>query len=157
MPLIVVVLLFVAEVTAVVALGSAIGVAPTVALVVGTSVLGVLLLRNQGRRTLAALRAAQTTHRSPGRELADGALGGVGALLMVLPGLITDVLGLLLVLPPTRALVRPLLGAAIARKVLVPVRRAYRPGEVLEGEVVSTDEHTAARRGHTPLERPVRH
>lgn len=87
MPLIVVVLLFVAEVTAVVALGSAIGVAPTVALVVGTSVLGVLLLRNQGRRTLAALRAAQTTHRSPGRELADGALGGVGALLMVLPGL----------------------------------------------------------------------
>jgi len=158
MPLIVVVLLFVAEVTAVVALGSAIGVAPTVALVVGTSVLGVLLLRNQGRRTLAALRAAQTTHRSPGRELADGALGGVGALLMVLPGLITDVLGLLLVLPPTRALVRPLLGAAIARKVLVvPVRRTYRPGEVLEGEVVSTDEHTAARRGHTPLERPVRH
>ena len=111
MPLILLLVLFVAEVAALVAVGTWIGVGWTVLLFVGTSVLGGVLLRNQGRRTLTELRQAQAAHRSGCKELADGALGGIGALFMVLPGFLTDLVGLLLVLPPTRALVRPLLGA----------------------------------------------
>lgn len=154
MALIVLLVLFLAEVTALVAVGSAIGVVPTVLLFAGTTAAGAMLLRNQGRHTMAALRDAQARHRAPGRELADGALGGVGALLMVLPGFVTDVVGLLLVLPPTRALVRPLLVTALARRVVVvPGPRTDR-GVVLEGEVVAAD--NAAGTGRTPLERSAR-
>ncbi|UZJ26333.1 FxsA family protein [Rhodococcus antarcticus] len=182
MPLIVLLVLFVVEVAALVAVGTWIGVGWTVLLFVGTSVLGGFLLRNQGRRTLAELREAQAAHRTGGKELADGALGGIGALLMVLPGLLTDVVGLLLVLPPTRTLVRPLLGAAVARTVLVVPQRFSAAGggrfgagrvvegevvegevvegevvegEVVEGEVVDTDDPAGRGRGRTPLQRPT--
>lgn len=166
MPLILLLVLFVAEVAALVAVGTWIGVGWTVLLFVGTSVLGGVLLRNQGRRTLTELRQAQAAHRSGGKELADGALGGIGALFMVLPGFLTDLIGLLLVLPPTRALVRPLLGAAIARRVLTVPQRfnaaaggRFGAGEVVEGEVLSTDDPGspnagAAGWGRTPVERP---
>lgn len=154
MPLIVLLVLFVTEVAALIAVGSAIGVPYTVLLFVGTSVLGGVLLRKQGRRTVTALRDAQAHHRNPGRELADGALGGIGALLLVLPGFVTDVLGLLLVLPPTRAVVRPLVVGAVARQVLVVPsfgRRAPGGPEVIDGEVLSTDDPDGAGWGRTPL------
>ena len=162
MPLVVLFLLFVAEVAALVAVGSWLGVGWTVLLFVGTSFVGGAVLRSQGRRTVVALREAQRRRSSGGRELADGALGGVGAVLLVLPGFVTDILGLLLLLPPTQALLRPVLASAVARRVMVMPNFRTRPGgaDVVEGEVVSTDDPTGAgwsRPGLTgPEERPRR-
>lgn len=158
MPLLILFVLFVAEVATLVAVGAAIGTGWAVLLFVGTTVAGGLLLGRQGRTTMVALREAQARGRNPGRALADGALGGVGALLLVLPGLLTDVVGLLLLLPPTRALVRPLVAAAVTRKVLVvPTfgRGSHRGGpggggDVIDGEVLDVDDPGPQR---TPVER----
>lgn len=155
MPLLIALAWFVVEVVLLLLVGSWLGVGWTLLALLGTSVLGGVLLRNQGRRTVAALRQAQARNHSGGRELADGALGGVGALLLVLPGFGTDLLGVLLVLPPTRALVRPLLASALGRRVLVvsPVGGGDRAEghDVIEGEVVSTDEGAAQPRLRPPL------
>lgn len=154
MPLLVLVAWFVVEVALLLLVGSWLGVGWTLLVLLGTSVLGGVLLRSQGRRTISALRQAQAHQRSGGRELADGALGGVGALLLVLPGFGSDLLGLLLVLPPTRALVRPLLASALARRVLLlsPVGGRNRAGghEVIDGEVVVTDDETLRPRLRPP-------
>lgn len=150
MALLIVLAWFVVEVVLLLLVGSWLGVGWTLLVLLGTSVLGGVLLRNQGRRTISALRQAQAHQRSGGRELADGALGGVGALLLVLPGFGTDLLGVLLVLPPTRALVRPVLASALGRRVLLMTPGGggnprggggeVVDGEVIEGEVVPTDE-----------------
>ncbi|MEO6881933.1 MAG: FxsA family protein [Mycobacteriaceae bacterium] len=154
MPLLIPLAWLVVEVVLLLLVGSWLGVGWTLLALLGTSVLGGVLLRNQGRRTVAALREAQARNRSGGRELADGALGGVGALLLVLPGFGTDLLGVLLVLPPTRALVRPLLAASLGRRMpLVGAaggRNRPQGHEVIEGEVVPTDEGAAQPRLRPP-------
>ncbi len=88
MPVLIVVLYVVAELAAVIWVGSAIGVLATLGLLILGSVLGGALLRHEGRRTMQALRASQGTRTSPATELADGALLGVGAFLLLIPGLV---------------------------------------------------------------------
>ena len=68
--------------------------------------------------------------RVPGREVADGALVIVGGTLLLTPGFLSDVLGLLCVLPPTRALLRRSLTGFVARRLLRPAAR--RPGRVVD-------------------------
>lgn len=139
MPIIVFLLYVVVEVTALIWVGSALGVLATLALLAVGFVAGLALLRAQGRRSLAGLREAVGAGRSADREVADGALVALGAVLFLVPGLVTSVLGILLLLPPVRSLVRPLLLSAAARRVVtVPAgfgRVAFR-GRVVEGQVV---------------------
>jgi len=68
--------------------------------------LGSWLLRSEGRAAWRRLGDAVAAGRPPGREAVDGALALVGGLLLMVPGFITDGLGALLLLPPTRALTR---------------------------------------------------
>ena len=91
-----------------------IGVGWTVLATLATSALGFVLLARQGTRALADLRDRSRTRRAPGAELGNAGLVAVGGLLMVLPGFIGDVVGLLCLLPGTRTLVR----RALARLVL---------------------------------------
>ncbi len=85
----------------------AIGVLLTVVLLIAGWPLGVWLVRAEGRAAWRRLRAAAIiTGRPPGREVLDGALILLGGSLLIVPGFITDVLGLLLLLPPTRWLAR---------------------------------------------------
>ena len=107
MPVMLFLLYVIVEVTALVWVGSAIGVLATVGLLVVGSVLGAMLLRREGSRTLGALRAALASGRRPEREVADGLLVALGGLLLVVPGLVTGVLGILLLLPPVRVLGPP--------------------------------------------------
>lgn len=155
MPLLLI--LFVAavvEVVALVVVGNALGVLPTIGLLVLAAVVGGLLLRREGTRALAAFTEAVRLRRPPHRELADGVLLVTAGVLIVLPGFLSDVLSLLLLLPPTRALVRgrivraaerrgslggPAFGAAafgggLGGPGFGPVR--YGP-DVVDGEVVS--------------------
>ena len=83
-----------------------IGVLWTLLLVAVTSLAGAVALRRVGVRAWRRFRAAVAAGRAPGVEATDGVLGLTGAVLLLVPGLLTDVVGALLVLPPTRRLAR---------------------------------------------------
>jgi UPF0716 protein FxsA len=83
-------------------LGTSFGVLPTVALVLGTGFAGAALAKAQGLRTLRAMQREMAAGRVPSRELMDGLAVLVGGALLLTPGLITDVMGLSLLFPPTR-------------------------------------------------------
>lgn len=90
------------EIAAFVVVGSHIGVLATVLLVAATSVAGAVLLRIQGLGTLARIRAQVERGALPDRELAHGAMILVAGLLLLMPGFLTDAVGLLLFVPPVR-------------------------------------------------------
>ncbi len=117
------VLLFIAvpivEIYFIVKVGELIGVLPTLALLVADALLGAALLRHQGRGAWRRFNAALTERRFPGREVADGLMIAVGGTLLLTPGFVTDVFGAILLIPPTRALVRRLMRAYVARRFTV--------------------------------------
>jgi len=94
------------ELYVIIQVGQAIGALPTIALLLLDSLLGSWLLRAQGRTVWRRFREALAAGRPPARETVDGALVIVGGALMLAPGFITDAFGVLLLLPPTRELVR---------------------------------------------------
>lgn len=93
-----------------------IGPPATVAVVVLTALLGLLLVRAEGRHTIRKIQHKLAQGSPPTNELLDGALLLVAGALMLTPGLITDLLGLLLVVPPTRYPIR----IAVKRYVVTP-------------------------------------
>lgn len=135
------------EVFAFVEVGHAIGWLPALVLLIGTSLLGARLVRSQGRATIERVSLAVSEHREPARTALDGALGFLGSVLLAVPGFLTDVLGALLLLPPTRALTRRWLSRRYATRVMsfaaatqrfAPGRRATRPADV-ESTAVEND------------------
>jgi UPF0716 protein FxsA len=94
------------EVFVFIEVGLAIGWLWAVVLLVGTSVVGVQLVRIQGRAAIERVSVAVSERRPPGGAALDGALGFLGGLLLVVPGFISDGLGALLLLTPTRRLAR---------------------------------------------------
>ena len=109
-------------------IGKVIGAGATVLLLLVAAVLGAWVVRREGARAWAAFNAALLAGRMPTRELADGVLVLVGGVLMMAPGVVSDVFGLLMVLPVTRGLVRPLLVALVAPRLAAAVPDA--PGFV---------------------------
>jgi UPF0716 protein FxsA len=94
------------EIFVFVEVGLAIGWLLAVVILLGTSVLGVQLLRIESRAAIERVSLAVSEHRAPARAALDGVLGFLGGVLLVIPGFVTDALGVLLVLPLTRALAR---------------------------------------------------
>lgn len=94
--------------------GGAIGVLPTVILTVMASLAGLFLVRIQGAGILRRLATESREGRVPGRELMHGAMIVIAAMLLVVPGFISDIIGLLLFIP----FVRDLAWSAIARRVV---------------------------------------
>lgn len=117
------------ELTVLVAVAHAIGVLATIGLLILASLFGTVLLRREGARTLGAFVEALRTRRLPHRELLDGMLIAAAGVLIVVPGFVSDVLGLLLLLPPTRALARRRILRSVARRTAV----RFAPGVVVEG------------------------
>ncbi len=150
--------------------GQALGVLPTVVLLVVMSLLGAYLLRREGARTWRAFRTALASGRLPAAEVADGALVILGGALLLTPGFATDAFGLLCVLPPTRAVLRRLLTRQVAKRLTVgPLlgggafggggpfgggaassRRRGRPGTVVDGEVVRPPDEPGRPSGTLP-------
>ena len=93
------------EIYVIIQVGQAIGALPTVALLILDSILGAWLLRSQGRRVWTAFRDALATGRVPHREIVHGALVIAGGAFLLTPGFISDAVGLLLLIPPTRAVI----------------------------------------------------
>lgn len=131
------ILYVIVEVAALVAVGSAIGVLWTVLLLLAGSAVGLVLVRSQGRRVMDGLRAASRGERSPGAAVADGVLFAIGSVAMFVPGLVTSVFGILLLLPVTRWALRPLVLLAAARWMpSVATATARMRPTVIDGEVV---------------------
>ncbi len=97
------------ELFVIIQVGHWIGVWPTIALLLIDSLVGAALLRSQGRGAWRRFRAALDEGRMPHREVFDGGLVIVGGTLLLTPGFVTDLLGLALLIPPSRALARRLL------------------------------------------------
>jgi UPF0716 protein FxsA len=97
----------IAELFVAVKVADAIGVAATIVLLLATWPIGTWALRSAGAAAWRRLTDALAAGRSPAREVADGALVLLGGVLLIVPGFITDVLAACLLLPPTRALLRP--------------------------------------------------
>ena len=149
------------EIAVIVAVGQAIGGWPTFLLLVATSLLGAWLIRREGGRAWRALEQAVRSGRMPAREIADGVVVLVGGGLLLAPGFVSDVLGLLLVLPFTRPVARSMLATVISRRLVAQTERftgptvAGQPGwdqqtpqgprrssssdEVVEGEIIDED------------------
>jgi UPF0716 protein FxsA len=123
MPLLALLALFIlvplAELYVILKVGDAIGAVWTILLLAADSVLGSLLLRAQGRSVWRRFNTALAEGKMPHREVIDGVLVVFGGAFLITPGFITDVVGLLLLIPPTRAVVRRLLASRLGRRLAV--------------------------------------
>jgi UPF0716 protein FxsA len=119
----------IAEIYVIIQVGQAIGALWTVLILIADSIIGARLVSWQGRRAWAKFQEALAAGRVPHREVLDGALIILGGAFLLTPGFITDVFGLLLLLPPTRAFVR----RSLVRALMSPRRARWarvvvRPG-----------------------------
>ena len=83
-------------------IGSQIGALPTISLIFMTAFIGVLYARYEGFNTLKSGMSQLIKNELPIYEIVSGAALAFAALLLILPGFATDVLGLLIIFPPTR-------------------------------------------------------
>lgn len=91
------------EIAIFIKVGQTIGLLPTLALIIGAALLGGLVLRQQGLAVLGQLRGNISAGRMPARDIADAMMIGVAALCLVLPGFLSDIVALALLLPPVRS------------------------------------------------------
>jgi UPF0716 protein FxsA len=113
----------VAELVVAIRVADAIGVLDTILLLIAGWPLGVWALRSQGGAAWRRLTAALSEGRPPAREAVDGALVLIGGTLLIVPGFITDVIGILLLLAPTRAPARALLVRSMRSRFVVRAAR----------------------------------
>jgi len=138
------------EVWLLTAVGSRIGVLPTLGILIAEAFLGAWLMRREGSKAWTALVDAYSTGRMPTGQLADAALVLVGGIMLILPGFFTDLIGLVCLLPWTRPAARRLIGFLLARHVartgldLGSLRTGFAPGTVIPGETVEDAPGTAA-------------
>jgi UPF0716 protein FxsA len=131
-----IVLLFIliplAELYVIIQVGEAIGLIPTLVLLLLDALLGSMLLRHQGRAAWIQFNRALQENRLPHKEVFDGILVIMGGALLLTPGFITDIFGLVLLIPPTRAIVRGITSRIVRRRMALGetiwgVGRAARP------------------------------
>ncbi|MGZ4760422.1 MAG: FxsA family protein, partial [Acidimicrobiales bacterium] len=115
--LMVLILVPIVELYVMVQVAGVIGVLPTVALVVAMCLAGAWLMKVEGLGVLRRMQRQLNDGEVPTAEAVNGVLIVVGGLLMLVPGFVTGVLGLLLLLPPVRALLRPVVLARVQRRI----------------------------------------
>lgn len=145
------------ELIVLIATGRAIGAWPTIGLMIVTSLLGAWLAQREGRRTWVALQRAFKENRMPTGELADAMLVFVGGLFLMLPGFISDIIGLVFLLPFTRPIGRLLLTWLVGKAAtkggvnLDNLRNQSTilqdPSCVIRGETVPNDPSTPPQEG----------
>jgi len=117
------------ELYVIIQVGQLIGVLPTLILLLADALLGSWLLKHEGRGAWQRFNEALAARRFPGREVADGVLIVIGGTLLLTPGFLTDIFGLLLLLPPTRAIARRVLKRlTIGRFAVVGLGSSRGPG-----------------------------
>ena len=142
----------IAELAVIIQVGQQIGVWWTIAILIADAVLGSLLLRSQGRIAWRRFNVTLQAGRPPAREVLDGVLVIFGGAFLLTPGFITDIFGVIFLLPPTRAIVRRLLVRRYSERMIVAARTragnwssSGRPGDV-DGTAVDVDTEHLPRR-----------
>lgn len=153
------VLLPLAEIATFVVVGSKIGALTTVALTIASSIVGAVLMRWQGFGILARLQREMERGGSPGREIAHGAMVLLAGVLLLIPGFLTDVVGLLLFIPPVRDLAWRFLKSRATIITDFSVS-GYRGTRASDGRTIDLDEDEYSRgtpprqQGNSPWKRP---
>lgn len=121
MPLALLVVIFIvvpiAELYLIWKVGDAIGILPTLLLLAADSVVGSFLLRSQGRSVWRRFNETMAAGRVPHKELQHGVAVVFGGAFLITPGFLTDIVGLLLLVPPTRGVILRLATRTIARRM----------------------------------------
>ena len=128
MPLIIFMLVPVIEMWILIEVGGWIGSLPTIALVVLTATLGLLLLKRQGLSTVMSARRKMNKGSIPASELVSGVMIAVGGALLLTPGFVTDTAGFALLIPQTR------------QWLLLKLVNRYRDKIIIEGEFRRVDD-----------------
>lgn len=137
-----------------IAIGRALGPVPTIGLVLLTGALGAWFARLEGARVIRSWQEAIARQQMPKDGVIDGLLIFIGGLMLITPGILTDIAGLLMVVPPTRRVVARVVRAWFERQIAAGRVQVYAPGyngapagfqevrEVIdvEGEVVEASE-----------------
>ena len=149
MPLLLVLLFIVvpiAELALLIQVGQLIGVWWTILLLVADSIFGAWLMRREGSRAWSALSTALSSGKLPSNEIADGALILLGGALMLSPGFVTDIFGIVLILPFTRPFFRRILAKVVQKRLVTATMpstfgAAARPrnDDIVTGEVIDKD------------------
>jgi UPF0716 protein FxsA len=108
------------ELAVIIRVGAEVGVLDTLGLLILLSVLGGWLVKREGISVLRRAQASLAAGRMPGDELLDGVLVLVAGALLLAPGFVSDAVGLLLLLPPVRVLVRRLVARRVRARILPP-------------------------------------
>ena len=137
MPLLALILVFIvvpiAELYVILKVGDSIGLLPTVLILAADSIIGTVLLRSQGRAVWRRFNAALGEGRMPHREVMDGVLVIFGGAFLITPGFITDLVGLLLLIPPTRAVIRRIVTRRLGQRAAMSVADRAGRGFDVEG------------------------
>ena len=143
------------EIAGFVIVGREIGALATIGLVLATSILGGVLLRVQGFGTLARIRATVDSGGSPGRELVHGVMIMFAGFLLLLPGFFTDIIGIILFIPPVREAAWRLIRSrvTVVGSASVGAAGAWRPRS--RENTIDLDEEDYSREGRTPPTRPA--
>ncbi len=133
-----------------IAVGRALGPGPTIALVLVTGALGAWFARLEGARVIRRWQEAMARRQLPKDGVIDGLLIFIGGVLLITPGILTDVVGLSMVMPPTRRVIARAVRRWFEHQIAVGRVQVYssgynagpigRPGVIdVEGEVVDTE------------------
>jgi UPF0716 protein FxsA len=137
-----------AELYVILTVSDSIGWGPTLLILVADSLLGTWLLRTQGRNVWRRFNETLRAGRVPTREIVDGVMIIFGGAFLITPGFLTDIIGVLLLLPPTRALFRGTLERRLTRRVVVGRRGGG------EGFSYDVDGTATEHREPSPLDAP---
>jgi UPF0716 protein FxsA len=105
--------------------GPALGAPLTILLLAVDSLIGALLFRSQGRSVWRRFNRALSEGRVPHREVIDGLLIVFGGAFLITPGFLSDIAGVLLLVPPTRTVIRRLVVRRLGRRIVVGGTRGY--------------------------------
>ncbi len=148
------------EIALFIQVGGAIGLWPTLAIVLGTAILGSWLVRNQGALAIAQIKGAMNRLSDPTEPLAHGAMIVFAGMLLLTPGFFTDACGFALLIPGIRAAAyRRIASRMRARQMHASVRtergpQPHRPagGDVIDGDYIDMD--AAPRQGGSTRDGP---
>jgi UPF0716 protein FxsA len=139
------------ELAIIIQVGQLVGAGWTVAALLGISLLGAWLVRREGTRAWDNFRLALASGRVPTDEVLEGALVLFGGALLLTPGFATDALGLLLMIPPVRAVIaaaiKRQLGTRLSVTTLSDGRYTRRRDGVVDVEVINVERDAVPRNG----------
>jgi UPF0716 protein FxsA len=126
----------VVEIVLLVWIAKATSIPAVLAFVVGTGILGAWLARRQGFQTLRRISADLEAGRAPTQSMLDGLLVFVAAVLLVVPGLLTDLVAIVLLFPPSRRVVKSLVGRRMQVRTSTSGHARFAHDEIIDVKVI---------------------